>query len=234
MPENFKNFRKRSNYCTDWPDIFDFRTDKTCQDIFKPFIKQQLKELETYESQRPDNITYIFHEHSQRVANDIKKTCLHMGLSSKVANNMYWALLVHDIGKKELPIDIWDTKEKPSNKLKEQRRTHTITGAQLANEHLKNIEHPFKTLMIDIMLYHHEQMDGNGTLGIKATKLSKPARLSAIIDAYDGWSIWRPHYGDRDISTAGVIKRMREEKGTAFFDMTLFGSFAEIKIKEQK
>jgi HD-GYP domain-containing protein (c-di-GMP phosphodiesterase class II) len=234
MYESFKNFYERPCYCTNWPDSFDFETDEICQTIFKPFIEKQLEELKTYDAQRPKDITYIFHEHAKRVANDIKSTCLHMNLTNNVANNMYWALLPHDIGKKNLPLAIWDTKDQPTGDMKAQRRTHTIVGAQFAEERFKDINHPFKTLMIDIMLHHHEQMNGAGTLGIPARKLSNPVRLAAIVEAYDGWRIWRPHFGDRNISNTGVLNRMREEKAAAFFDMRLFESFADMKMEEYK
>ena len=73
---------------------------------------------------------------------------------------------------------------------------------------------------------------GQGTHGIAGEKLSAPVRLVAIIEAYDGWRIWRPHYGDRDISYSGVLKRMREEKGPDIFDMELFEQFAAMKMEE--
>jgi len=232
MLESFKNFEDRPDYTKSWPDSFDFETDEACQNVFKPFIEDQLQRMKAYDAKRPDDITYIFHDHAQRVATDIESTCRHMGLGDKIARNMYWALLPHDIGKMGLPVDIWDTEEKPDGDLKTQRRTHTIIGAELIDAHLKDINHPFKTLMIDIMLHHHEQMDGNGTFGFQAEDLSTPVRLSAIVEAYDGWHIWRPHYADRDISAPSVLKRMREEKGADIFDMELFEPFADVKMKE--
>ena len=147
-----ENFRKRSDYNMDWPESFDFETDETCQTIFRPFIEEQLEELKAYDSKRPDDITYIFHEHTGRVATDMENTCLYMGLSDKVTKNMYWAILPHDIGKKELPVEIWDTIEKPNDELRTKRRTHTLIGAELVEKRFKNVDHPFKTLMIDIML----------------------------------------------------------------------------------
>jgi len=215
-----------------WPDNFDFETDENCQNLFKPFIEDGLERLALYDEKRPDGVTYVFHEHAQRVAGNVKKTCLYMGLGEIVANNMYWAILPHDIGKSRLPVDIWDREEKPDANLKKFRRTHTLLGAQMVDEYFPQIRHPFKDLMRDIMLYHHEQMDGNGTQGIAAAKLSAPVRLAAIVEAYDGWRIWRPHYGERDISIPGVLKRMREEKGAEIFDMALFESFAEMKMIE--
>ncbi len=215
-----------------WPNNFDFRTDETCQTIFKPFILAQFEELKRYNDNRPGNHTYIFHEHAERVAGNVRKTCLHMSLSDTIAENMYWAVLPHDIGKKNMPVEIWDSDEKPTPQLKQFRRTHTLLGAQIVQEHLADIEHPFKDLMINIMAHHHEQMDGEGTHGIAGDALSLPVRLAAIIEAYDGWRIWRPHYGERDISPVGVLTRMREEKGADIFDMALFESFAQMKVDE--
>ena len=215
-----------------WPDSFNFDTDPVCQNVFKPFIEEQLAELELYDSQRPDGHTYVFHEHAQRVAKNTKRACTQLGLSDIVANNMYWAVLPHDIGKKNLPVDIWDVEDKPDDGLKKYRRTHTLLGAQIVEEVFHDIKHPFKDLIIDIMRYHHEQMDGNGTHNIPANELSPPVRLVAITEAYDGWRIWRPHYGDRDISPPGVLKRMREEKGAEIFDMELFEAFAELKMND--
>ena len=93
---------------------FNFETDPVCQGTFKPFIENELEQLKQYDEQRPDDITYIFHEHAARVANNMRKTCLHMKLGDIVANNMYWAILPHDIGKKNLPVELWDTEEKPT------------------------------------------------------------------------------------------------------------------------
>ena len=234
MSESFKTFHTRTDYCLNWPDGYDFVSYETCQTKFRPFIEEQLKELKTFDEQRPEDITYIFHQHAKRVAADVKNTCLYMGLGDNVANNMYWALLPHDIGKKELPVRIWDTEGKPDRGLKALRRTHTTLGASIVVEHFKGTKHPFKDLMIDIMLHHHEQMDSFGTLGIPADKLSQPAQLAAIVEAFDGWRIFRPHYGDRDISIPGVLKRMREEKGKAFFNMELFEAFADMKMQEHE
>ncbi|MCB1651723.1 MAG: HD domain-containing protein [Alphaproteobacteria bacterium] len=217
-----------------WPDNFDFATDETCQNIFRPFIEEQLKSLAAYDAQRPENHTYIFHEHAARVAENTYRTCIAMGLREKIANNMRWAVLPHDIGKQKLPVDIWDQEEKPTGDVKAYRRTHTTLGADIAKERFSALNHPFKDLMIDIMLHHHEQMDGQGTLGLTAEHLSAPVRLAAIVEAYDGYRIWRPHFEGRDISPPGVLKRMREEKGAQIYDMDLFEAFAKMKMDDYK
>ena len=211
-----------------WPNSYDFETDEICKSRIKPFITAQMAELESFDGLRPSGHTYVFHEHAARVAENVKRTCMHMGLGEVVADNMYWAVLPHDIGKKSLPPEIWDQEEKPDASVKAYRRTHTLLGAQIAEELLHDVEHPFKDLMVDLMRYHH------GTLGIAGEELSLPVRLAAIVEAYDGWRIWRPHYGDRDISPPGVLARMRDEKGAEIFDMELFEAFAEMKMLDYK
>lgn len=217
-----------------WPDNFDFETDKVCQSLFKPFIVEELDKLKAYDQERPDDITYIFHEHAARVAENMKRTCRHLGLADHVVNNLYWAILPHDIGKRMLPPEIWDQEEKPSGQMKKLRRTHTLLGAQIVQEMFPHIDHPFKDLMMDLMKHHHEQMDGEGTLGVPGDQLSAPVRLAAIVEAYDGYRIWRPHFGDRDITPPGVLKRMREEKGEQIYDMALFKAFETVKLDDYK
>jgi HD-GYP domain-containing protein (c-di-GMP phosphodiesterase class II) len=117
--------------------------------------------------------------------------------------------------------------------MKNLRRTHTELGVKLVDEALDDIIHPFKNLMTDIMMNHHEQMDGKGYHGLAAAQISQPVRLAAIVEAFDGWSIHRPHFGGRNITIPGVLKRIRDEK-SGFFDMALFEAFAEMKMNEYK
>lgn len=217
-----------------WPDHFDLTGDSVFEQQIKPFIEEEIEKQKEFHKLRPQDTTYIFHEHAFRVAKDMRKTALHMGLSKTVADNLYWGTLPHDIGKRMLPADIWDTTEKPSDELKQLRRSHTELGITLLEEAFPILEHPLLELINDIMLKHHEMMDGTGYLGLTGDTLSAPIRLACIIESFDGYQIWRPHFGDRDISNEGVIKRMREEKGPAFYDMALFEQFAEMKLTEEK
>lgn len=227
-----------------WPDDFDLKDVPDIEGRVTTFITMQMAVLKTFDKKRQewvkDNLppfyrmTYFFHDHAYRVAEDIRKTALHMGLSSLAAENLYRAMLPHDIGKSLLPLHIWDTIEKPENAIKMLRRSHTELGVGIIAEVLGNISHPFIDLMADIMMNHHEQMDGNGFLHKKGADISAPARLACIVESFDGYSISRHHFGDRDISVEGVLKRMREEKGAAIYDMDLFEAFADMKISEYK
>lgn len=219
---------------SDWPDNFNFEVDEVCQTLFKPFIEEELAQLKEYDSQRPADTNYIFHEHAVRVAEDVSQTCRHIGLPEHICRNMYWALIPHDIGKRKLPLYLWDMEEKPTNETKALRRTHADIGAEMVEKRFEDVDHPFKNLLIDIIRNHHEQMDGNGYRGLTGDALSMPVRLAAIVESYDGYSIWRPHFGDRDISPAGVLARMRDEKGNEHYDMELFEAFAAMKLAQSK
>lgn len=225
-----------------WPTDFDVRTDEVFQKTIKPFIEKHLEELKDFDAQREawvkENLPadykfiYRFHEHTFRVAEDIRNAALHMGLPENVAENLYWAMLPHDIGKKALPVDLWDMMEKPSEDIKAERRSHTDLGAEMARNDLP-ADHPFVKLMIDVMENHHEEIKGGGYHGRKGDQLSAPVRLACIVESFDGYSIFRPHFGARDISVPGVLKRMREEKGADLYDMDLFESFAAMKLEQE-
>ncbi len=223
-----------------WPGCFDTGTDPVFDSHFRPFIERQMAALKDLDRQRAEwvktslpadyRMTYIFHEHAERVAQDMRKTALSMGLAPHIADNLYWAMLPHDIGKASLPASLWDSMEKPTDAIKAERRSHTVKGADIV-EQAGLPDHPFKDLMLDIMLNHHEQIDGGGFRGLKSEQLSLPVRLACIVESYDGYAIPRPHFGDRDVSPEGVIKRMRDEKGDALYDMELFGFFEKIKLQ---
>ncbi len=219
-----------------WPDHFDVRTDPVFQEQIKPFIENQMKLLEIYDRKRqavhPD-LKYIFHEHAERVANDTRKTCALLGLPENVQENMYWAMLVHDAGKRVLPIEVWDSPEKPTGEVMKFRRSHVDLGVEIVQEELGDLQHPFVDLMLDIMRHHHEKMDGTGEHNLPGDALSLPVRLACIVESYDGYTIPRPHFGDRDISPAAVLDKMRNEpdKGAKMFDMDLFDAFAAMKLK---
>lgn len=199
----------------------------------KDFIRRNLALLEDYDRQRPEGHPYAFHLHSGRVAQDVKTLSKAAGYNDIECDALYWATLPHDIGKTALPIEIWDLKDKPTEDQRATRRTHTWRGVDIVRTEFGeecNTD-PFLTLLIDIMENHHETLNGVGFLGKTEGELSKNVRIACICDAFDGWSVYRPHFKDRDLSAASVIKRMEFEK-TGQFDADLLTLFKELKTKE--
>jgi putative two-component system response regulator len=184
---------------------------------YQAFIEDQREKLKTYDATRPPDHPYNFYSHSSRVAKDMRKLALAMGQSEDRAEELFQATLVHDIGKRLLPVAIWDVPGKPNEKIRKQRRKHTILGVSIVDEHFGADNHdPFIDLMRDLIAHHHEAMDGSGWMKIKGNDLSLEARMLCICDAFDGYSVWRPHFGGRDISPDGVLHRMTVEKAGQF------------------
>lgn len=217
--------------------------DDNFENDIKPFILEKLDALKLIDEARaqrakselPEDyrMNYRFYDHARRAAEDMRQTALSLGADNNTATALYWAMLGHDIGKAQIPVELWDMTEKPEEDIKAQRRAHTDIGVRMVRDAL-DPDHPFTALMIDIIGNHHEQMDGKGFKGLTGKDLSPYVRLACIIESFDGYSRAPYHDPQRDVSIPSVLKRMREEKGADLYDMDLFEAFAEIKMKEYK
>ncbi len=196
---------------------------------YRAFIETELAALEAYDDLRPAGHPYAFHLHSRRVAEDMRALALAMGIDDRRADELQQAALVHDAGKRLLPVEIWDLPGKPDETQRRMRRDHTWLGVKIVNDtYGANAHDPFLTLLRDLMAHHHEAMDGSGHMGLLGDQLSLEARMLCICDAFDGYSAWRPHFGNRDLSIDGVLNRMRFEKAGQF-DADILRVFAGIK-----
>lgn len=199
-------------------------------DAHKRFIERQMLSLADYDSLRPVGHVYEFHLHSYRVAQSIKSLALSIGHNAAYCDALYWATLPHDIGKTALPITIWDMDDKPSDDVRDERRTHTIKGVHIVlkefGDDACNTD-PFLKLMLNIMENHHEHLDGSGYLGKTADQLSPEVQMACICDAFDGYSVQRAHFEGRDLSPKSVIERMKSEKAGQY-NLKLLKSFQEI------
>lgn len=183
--------------------------------------------MQYFDAQRPPYATYLLHPHVHRVATMGRDMALYLGAPREAADWYHQALIIHDIGKCDLPVDIWDMDEKPTEAIKAMRRRHAPLGGDKIETELPK-DHPFTAFAADIARHHHEQMDGNGFLGMPAGDLSPWVRLACIVDSFDGMSAPRPHFGARDLSPQSVYRRIAIEKGPVFFDPDLtseFGAF---------
>jgi putative nucleotidyltransferase with HDIG domain len=208
---------------------------------YKVWIEHQLELFQAYDDLRPANRTYKFVDHSKRVAENMRALSLKMGQGKDMAEALYWATLIHDIGKMQMPVEIWDYDvrdengvwQKPPEALKAERRRHTILGAEYMRQHFGQTceTEPFLKLCCDLMLYHHEQLDGHGYPGIKSKDLSIHERMISICDAFDGWTIARPHKTKDEIDPINVLnKKMADGR----FDQSILKYLKEIILCSSK
>jgi HD-GYP domain-containing protein (c-di-GMP phosphodiesterase class II) len=98
-------------------------------------------------------------------------------------------------------------------------RTHPARGHALLLEGQGATEG-----MLDVVLHHHERMDGTGyPHRLPGDQISRVARMGAICDVYDAITSNRPYKAGWD--PAESIARMASWKG--HFDPVLFGAFVK-------
>lgn len=134
-----------------------------------------------------------------------------MGLSPGECSNLFYACLLHDVGKIGIPDSIL-LKEGPLNDSEwKQMKRHTVIGADLLS---RNTNELILTAR-DVALYHHEFWDGNGYPEGRSKKdIPLNARICAVADVYDALVSERVYKKAWPIESA--IKEIKQESGSHF------------------
>jgi HD-GYP domain-containing protein (c-di-GMP phosphodiesterase class II) len=132
-----------------------------------------------------DNCTRGHSERVQIVSSLLGET---LGVDEATANDLYWASLLHDVGKIGVPDGIL-TKSKPLTKDEfASMQEHPAIGARLLEplDWLANARPG--------VLHHHERIDGGGYPdGLCGEEIPLVARIIAVADTFDAM-ISRRHY----------------------------------------
>jgi hypothetical protein len=128
-----------------------------------------------------------------------------------MAENLRWAVSLHDIGK----INLWELHDKPGKytdeEFKEMQR-HTEYGA--ARIKSAGIKHPLLKLAGEIAKYHHERDDGKGYYGLKGKSIPYFVRLVQLCDNYDAVSAPRIYRTDQEqLTPYETMKNMLDPHG---------------------
>lgn len=158
--------------------------------------------------------------HSSRVADYSRKIAERMGLSETEIKNIYYAALMHDVGKIGIPLKII---AKPTRLTKEEFDTikqHTVIGASIA--------HPITALPLieQGARWHHERFDGGGYPdGLEGDKIPLVSRIIGVADAYDAMTTNRSYRAAQDESYArseirnGLGKQFDPEVGKIMLEI---------------
>jgi HD-GYP domain-containing protein (c-di-GMP phosphodiesterase class II) len=154
--------------------------------------------------------------HSQNVANIAKKIAEEMNFSKKRIIQIYYAGLVHDIGKALIPREIINKNGKLTAAEYEVIKKHPENAykALVNAEALNFIAH--------IVLEHHERWDGKGyPSAIKGEDIYLESRILALADSYDAMTSERPYR--KAFSKEEAISEIKKNAGTQFDpDITRF------------
>lgn len=147
--------------------------------------------------------------HSLRVAEYSKEIARRMNKPEKEQETIYYAGLLHDVGKIRIPFEVINKAGKLTDEEFEQIKIHPVTSY-----------HILKDIFDDVQVkngakFHHERYDGTGyPNGLKGENIPETARIIGVADAYDAMASNRSY---RKALPQDVIKdEIEKGKGTQF------------------
>ena len=118
--------------------------------------------------------------HSRRVAEYSLKIAESVGKPEEECERVYFAALLHDVGKIGVPSSIINKKGRLSDEEFEQIKRHPVLGGQILSTIKQS---PWLSIGAR---YHHERYGGRGyPEGIEGEEIPEIARIIAVADAYD-------------------------------------------------
>lgn len=201
MEEELKRYR---DY---FEELIEERTIKLNQSLKKTkrVLKETIRAMAlTVEAKDP----YIG-GHQQRVANLARAIAREMDLKEEQVNGIYMAGTIHDLGKISVPGEILN---RPGllNELEFKMITFHV---QISYDILKEIEFPWP--VAQIILQHHERMDGSGyPQGFKGEEIIQEARIIAVADVVEAMASPRPYRAALGIDKA--LDEILKNKGVLY------------------
>ena len=142
------------------------------------------------------------------------------GLNKEELYDLTMGIMLHDIGKMFVPIEILNKKGKLDDEEYKIMKEHPVRGFDFLKEHTD-----LNSKVRIIALQHHERVDGTGyPHGLKSEQINKLAKIAAIVDVYDALT------SDRSYRTARSPNEAVEYimgSGGRFFDMDMVQTFVK-------
>lgn len=147
--------------------------------------------------------------HSNRVAEYSRMLALALGKSEESAESIYYAALLHDIGKIGIPDTIINKPGKLTDEEFALIKQHSVIGSEI----LKSIES-----MPEVSVgarWHHERYDGKGYPdGLKGEAIPEIARIICVADSYDAMTSNRSYR--KYLAQDAVREQIVQGRGTQF------------------
>lgn len=147
--------------------------------------------------------------HQRQVAAIACAIATEMGLAPEQIDAVRMAGLLHDIGKLAVPADILNR----PGRLSEAQLGLIKEHSQVGYEILKSIEFPWP--IADIVLQHHERMDGSGYPGgLSGDQVMVEARILAVADVVQAMASHRPYRPAHSLESA--LAEIASHSGTSY------------------
>ena len=142
--------------------------------------------------------------HSRRVANMAVATARQLGLADSVVDGVEIGALVHDVGM----IGLEELVESDDRDVAARLLEHVRIGAEVAGEIPRRD-------VVEIVLYHHENFDGTGYMGLRGSQIPVGARIVALAEAVESMIRAGLSSSEGNLDNA-VIKQIRDGAGKLF------------------
>lgn len=147
--------------------------------------------------------------HQKHVAQLCRAIAMEMGFSSNQVQGIYYASLIHDIGKLAVPIEVL-VKPGPISQIEMMLiKIHPQAGWEM----LRKIEFPWP--IARIALQHHERMDGSGyPSGVTGNQILDESKIVAVADVVESMTFHRPYRAALGIEMA--LQEITKYKGILY------------------
>lgn len=198
---------------------------KMTAESFEPgFFETQLLQEEADEIASLDGYTYM---HCNRIKDYSLEVWRHLGLPKEKLSLLRWGAYFHDIGKREIPLEILNKPGKLTADEWEIMKTHTTEGANIMCEHkvawLKDAAF--------IVEQHHERYDGKGyPKGLQGDEISLEASIVSVVDAFDAMTTDRVY--EKALSIEDAVQELIDGRATQFNPIVV-DAFLEVLAKKK-
>lgn len=132
-----------------------------------------------------------------------------MGMSEFRIQGLRLAAAIHDLGNLNIPSDILNKPGKLSDIEFEMIKTHPEVGSEI----IKEIDFPWP--ISEIILQHHEQMDGSGyPRGLKGEEILLESRVLMVANVIEAMMAYRPCQDSLPVDA--VIAELRQYRGVKY------------------
>ena len=169
--------------------------DVTERKITEKKLKESYQKLQKTLSDVIDTLASIVESkdpytsgHQKRVAMLATAISEELGLDQDKIESIKIAALIHDIGKINIPVSILTRPGRLSEIEYDMIKTHS----QLGHDMISRVEFPWP--IADIILQHHERINGSGyPKGLKGKDIVLEARILAVADVVEAMASHRPY-----------------------------------------
>ncbi len=147
--------------------------------------------------------------HQRRVAGIATAIARRIGMDEHQIKGLALAGIIHDIGKIGVPVEILTRSGKLSSHEMGLIREHPRIGYDV----VKEIDFPWP--VPEIILQHHERIDGSGyPSGLKDNEIIPEAKIVAVADVLDAISSHRPYRPALGLDVA--VRELQAQKGALY------------------